>query len=79
MRAIKVTHPVVKGYDLLKNLVFAGNKGLSSIDHPSVAEFFDVGETELFGQLHLYMVMELIEGERLDKMDFLHFGRPRMT
>lgn len=73
IRAIKVTHPVLQGYDRLKSLVLAGNKGLSTINHPNVVEFFDVGEANLLGEKRLYMVMELIEGERLDKMDYSTF------
>lgn len=67
-RAIKITHPVAEGYDHLKALVLAGNKGLSTIQHPNVVEFFDVGEVEMQGENRLYMVMELIEGQRLDKI-----------
>ncbi|MEL6851870.1 MAG: CHAT domain-containing protein, partial [Bacteroidota bacterium] len=37
-RAMKITHRVVEGYDLLKDVVFAGNKGLSSINHPNVVK-----------------------------------------
>jgi hypothetical protein len=68
-RAIKITHRVTEGYDHLKGLVFMGNKGLSTIDHPNVVEFYDVGEVELLGEKRLYVVMELISGTRLDKMD----------
>ena len=68
-RAIKVTHPITKGYDLFKSVVLAGNKGLSSIKHPNVVDFYDVGEFEFYGQKRLYMVMELMKGDRLDKAD----------
>ena len=68
-RAIKITHKVLEGYDLLKEILFAGNKGLGSIKHPNVVNFYDVGEIVLFGQKRLYIVMELVRGERLDKID----------
>jgi hypothetical protein len=72
-RAIKITHRVLEGYDHLKSLVIAGNKGLSSLNHPNIVNFFDVGEVELMGEKRLYMVMELVRGERLDKMDYSTF------
>ncbi|RMG57153.1 MAG: CHAT domain-containing protein, partial [Bacteroidetes bacterium] len=68
-RAIKVTHPVLEGYDHLKRIIIAGHKGLAAIKHPNVAQFFDVGEVVLFGQKRLYIVMELVKGTRLDKLD----------
>ena len=67
-RAIKITHKVLEGYEYLKDIVYAGNKGLSSIKHPNVIDFYDVGEIELLGQKRLYMVMELVKGQRLDKI-----------
>lgn len=66
-RAIKITHRAVEGYDYLKDIVLAGNKGLASIKHANVVEFFDVGEVRLFGQKRMFMVMELVKGKRLDK------------
>jgi hypothetical protein len=68
-RAIKITHRVRRGYELLKDVVLAGNKGLSSIEHPNVVRFYDVGEVVMEGEKRLYMVMELVKGERLDKVD----------
>lgn len=68
-RAIKLTHPVLEGYDHLKRIVIAGHKGLAAIKHPNVVQFYDVGEVVLFGQKRLYMVMELVRGTRLDKLD----------
>lgn len=72
-RAIKITHRVREGYDHLKSLVLAGNKGLSTLNHPNIAEFYDVGEVELLNEKRLYMVMELVRGERLDKMEYATF------
>jgi len=68
-RAIKITHRVIEGYDYLKDIVLAGNKGLASIKHANVVQFYDVGEVQLFGQKRMYMVMELVNGDRLDKVD----------
>ena len=67
-RAIKITHKVLEGYEYFKDIIYAGNKGLGSIKHPNVIEFYDVGEIELLGQKRLYMVMELVKGQRLDKI-----------
>ncbi|MCI4670571.1 MAG: protein kinase, partial [Bacteroidia bacterium] len=67
-RAVKICHKVIEGYDQLKDVVFAGNKGLSEINHPNVVKFFDVGEVVLMGEKRLYMVMELIKGERMDRI-----------
>ncbi len=67
-RAVKITHKVLEGYEELKNVIYVGNKGLSGIDHPNVVKFYDVGEVILFGEKRLYMVMELIKGERMDKI-----------
>ncbi len=72
-RAIKITHRVLEGYDHLKSLVIGGNKGLITLNHPNIAEFYDVGEFEFQGEKRLYMVMELVRGERLDKMDYSTF------
>lgn len=68
--ALKLTHRALTGYDQLKQIIFSGNKGLSTIDHPNVVKFMDVGEVELFGQKRLYIVMELIKGQSLDKLNF---------
>jgi hypothetical protein len=70
-RAIKLTHEIKEGYDLFKSVVLAGNKGLGSIKHPNVVEFYDVGEFDFYGQKRLYMVMELMKGDRLDKKDLM--------
>ncbi len=68
--ALKITHRAIEGYDLLKKIIFEGNKGLASIKHPNVVDFLDVGEMTLFGQKRLYIVMELVKGDRLDQVDF---------
>lgn len=68
--ALKITHRALEGYDSLKKIVFEGNKGLASIKHPNVVDFLDVGELTLFGQKRLYIVMELVKGDRLDEVDF---------
>ena len=68
--AMKITHRALEGYDHLKKIIFEGNKGLASIKHPNVADFMDVGEVSLFGQKRIYMVMEFVQGDRLDKVDF---------
>lgn len=67
--AIKISHQVLEGYDQLKNIIYSGNKGLSTLKHPNVVEFYDAGETEVMGQKRIYVIMELVNGERLDKMD----------
>ncbi|MEZ4774307.1 MAG: protein kinase [Bacteroidia bacterium] len=69
-RAIKITHNVLKGYELVKSALVAGSKGLASIKHPNVMDFYDVGELTLYGQKRLYMAMEIVRGERLDKIDY---------
>lgn len=68
--ALKITHRALEGYEQLKKIIFEGNKGLASIKHPNVVDFLDVGEIILFGQKRLYIVMELVKGDRLDKVDF---------
>ncbi|MEM6800592.1 MAG: protein kinase [Bacteroidota bacterium] len=68
-RAIKITHRVIEGYDYLKDIIMAGNKGLSSIRHANVVKFYDVGEVRIFGQRRMFMVMELVKGDRLDKVN----------
>ncbi|MEL6588921.1 MAG: CHAT domain-containing protein [Bacteroidota bacterium] len=69
-RAIKITHRVIEGYPQLKNIILAGVKGLGAIQHPNVVRFYDAGEVNLFGEKRLFMVMELVTGTRLDKIDF---------
>ena len=72
-RAIKVTHRIEEGYDLFKSVVLAGNKGLSSIKHQNVVAFYDVGEFDFYGTKRIYMVMELMKGDRLDKVDWADY------
>ncbi len=67
--AIKVSHEVLEGYEQLKNVIYSGNKGLSTLKHPNVVAFYDAGEMEVMGQKRIYVVMEMVNGERLDKMD----------
>lgn len=67
-RAIKITHRITEGYEQLKQVVYSGNKGLSSIQHPNVVKFYDVGEVVILGEKRLYVAMELVKGERLDKI-----------
>jgi serine/threonine protein kinase len=69
-RAIKITHRVLAGYDQLKTILLAGVKGLSSLQHPNVVRTYDAGEVNLFGEKRLFMVMEYVQGDRLDKIDF---------
>ncbi|MEM7368223.1 MAG: protein kinase [Bacteroidota bacterium] len=68
-RAIKITHRVLEGYEYLKHIIIVGHKGLANIKHPNIVTVFDVGEVVLFGEKRLYMIMELVKGERLDKLD----------
>lgn len=67
--ALKLTHRAITGYEQLKQIVFSGNKGLSAIEHPNVVDFMDVGEVLLYGQKRIYIVMELVKGRSLDKLD----------
>ena len=67
--AIKISHRVKEGYEELKNIIFSGNKGLSKLRHPNVVAFYDAGEIEFEGDRRLYVIMELVNGKRLDKMD----------
>ncbi len=67
--AIKVSHPTLEGYEQLKSIIFSGNKGLSTLKHPNVVEFYDAGEAEILGHKRIYVIMELVNGERLDKID----------
>ncbi len=67
--AIKISHSVKSGYEELKNIIFSGNKGLSSLRHPNVVDFYDAGEEDFDGDKRLYVIMELVSGKRLDKME----------
>lgn len=69
-RAIKITHRVLAGYEQLKQILLAGVKGLGAIQHPNIARTYDAGEVQLFGEKRLFMVMEYVTGDRLDKIDF---------
>jgi hypothetical protein len=68
-RAIRITHPIIEGYEVFRSLIIAGNRGLASLKHPNVVAFYDVGEVVLLGQKRLYIVMELVPGKRLDEFD----------
>ncbi|MEZ4827433.1 MAG: protein kinase [Bacteroidia bacterium] len=78
-RAIKITHKVLKGYELVRSALIAGSKGLASIKHPNVIDFYDVGELELLGQKRLYAVMEIVRGERLDKVSHEPYRKNHVT
>ncbi|MEM9717963.1 MAG: protein kinase [Bacteroidota bacterium] len=68
--AIKISHPVKEGFEELKSIIFSGNKGLSSLRHPNVVAFYDAGEIDFGGDRRIYVIMELINGKGLNKMDF---------
>ncbi|GAB4405832.1 MAG: hypothetical protein OHK0039_07180 [Bacteroidia bacterium] len=68
-RAMKIMHPAKEGYERFKSIIIAGHKGLAAIRHANVAAVYDVGEINRFGKTRLYMVMELVRGTRLDKLD----------
>lgn len=70
--AIKITHRAKMGFEYLKQIIISGNKGLATIKHPNVARFYDVGVVPHFGHKRLYMVMELVKGQRMDQMQILH-------
>jgi len=67
--AIKISHKVDRGYEDLRNIIFSGNKGLSTLKHPNVVEFYDAGEKVLSSHKRIYVIMELVNGERLDRID----------
>lgn len=69
-RAVKITHPVLEGYEALRQVVLAGYQGLNAIRHPNVVRFYDAGEVILVGEKRLYIVMEIVPGKRLDEMDY---------
>lgn len=68
--AIKISHRIKKGYDKLKDVIETGAKGLSLLNHPNIAKIEDMGE---FGvdkyDKRFFVVMELINGKRLDQID----------
>lgn len=66
--AVKVSHRIMKGYDALKDIIFTSNKGLSALNHPNIAAIEDVGEYAVDKyDIRIYIIMELVRGERLDK------------
>ncbi|MEM9932519.1 MAG: protein kinase [Bacteroidota bacterium] len=68
--AIKISHEIIEGYDNLKRIIYIGNQGLKSLDHQNVVKVYDVGELEERGQKRIYIIMELVKGKSLDKLDF---------
>ncbi|MDX1908661.1 MAG: protein kinase [Bacteroidia bacterium] len=68
-RALKITHPVTDGYEILRSILIAGNKGLGSLRHPNIVNFYDVGEALVGGSRRMYIVMELVKGRRLDELN----------
>lgn len=66
--AVKISHRIMKGYDALKEIVFTSNKGLSALNHPNIAAIEDVGEYAVDKyDIRIFVIMELVNGERLDK------------
>lgn len=71
LAAVKISHRIMKGYEALKDIVFTSNKGLSALNHPNIAAIEDVGEYAVDKyDVRIYIIMELIDGVRLDKAEW---------
>ncbi|MEM6262290.1 MAG: protein kinase [Bacteroidota bacterium] len=64
--AIKVTHRVASGFEVLEEIILTGNRALAQLKHPNVVRVFHTGR---LGRNRVYDVMEIVKGERLDKLD----------
>ncbi len=79
--AVKISHRIIKGYDALKDIIFTSNKGLSALNHPNIAAIEDIGEYAVDKyDIRIFIIMELIDGIRLDKAGwgFQTLGRKEM-
>ncbi|MDB4286390.1 serine/threonine-protein kinase, partial [bacterium] len=65
--AIKITHRIKEGFETADRLLRRSFRLIKTLDHPNVAKVFDLGY--IGNKEYMYVVMELVEGRRLDKMD----------
>lgn len=65
--AIKITHRILEGFDSVKRILVNGNRVLYGLRHPNLGRVIDAGP---IGIDYMYVIMELIKGERLDHYDF---------
>lgn len=65
-RALKLSHPIVEGFERLRTVLASGYKGLQAISSPYLAKVYDVAEDELTDEERMYIVMEMVGGQRLD-------------
>jgi|GEM_PF-2470501 len=68
--AIKISHRISEGYERLKDVMYLGAKGLTKLKHPNIAEVYDVGELGFGQEKRIYIIMELVKGNRLDQIDW---------
>ncbi|MFK7970288.1 MAG: protein kinase [Bacteroidia bacterium] len=65
--AIKITHRILEGFENVKRILVNGNKVLYGLRHPNLGKVIDAGP---IGKDYMYVIMELIKGERLDQVNF---------
>jgi serine/threonine protein kinase len=65
--AIKITHRILEGFEDVKRILLDGNRVLYGLRHPNLARVIDAGP---INEDYMYVIMELIKGERLDHVDF---------
>lgn len=65
--AIKITHRILEGFEDVKRIITNGNRALHKLKHPNLVQVIDAAP---IGQDYMYVIMELVKGERMDKMDF---------
>ena len=65
--AIKITHRILEGFEDVKRILLDGNRVLYGLRHPNLARVYDAGP---INEDYMYVIMDLIKGERLDMVDF---------
>lgn len=66
--AIKISHEVESGFDLLDEILSLGITGLQVLNHDYIVKTYDIGKIIINGSMRIFIVMEFIDGGDLDKI-----------
>ena len=68
-RALKITYHIEAGFKAFYQSMMDGFYALQKLNHPNIAKVMDMGAIQRDGQQQVYVSMELLKGDRLDKIE----------